>query len=161
MVGSWHTRRLATIGVAAVFILATSGCYYAGSAITPENGALWCPAGVDLGPGHISSGGNGSGDSGTLWQPAPTAVTLRFEVTNSDMGLPVGATAVSTTTAEVSFGVVWDGTKSTGIKSIPWNGAPFVPAVFVQDFYSASFHITWWLMAVDAAGKEVGFTCSP
>ncbi len=159
MLGSGLTRRLATIGFATAFVLATSGCYGASSTVANGGGGLWCPVGVDLGPGHISGGGNGSGDEGSMWQPAPTAVTLQFQVTNSDTGWPIEAAAWLSFISAPSFGTVWDGTTSTGAKSIAWNGAPF--AVVVDIPADVSFHMSWWIMAFDAAGNEVGFTCRP
>jgi hypothetical protein len=151
MVGSRHTRRLAAIVLASACIFATSGCYVGRSTVGPDNAYLMCPAGVDFGPGKISSGGDTSYLS--LWQPAPTAVNIQFAVMSSDATQPISVDAGST-----SFGVVWDGTHSTGTKTIRWSGAPFVLHVQTRNLA----HMDWWIEALDATGKEVGFTaCMP
>jgi hypothetical protein len=151
--------RLAAIGLAAALIFTASGCYCGSTNITAAlGGAMYCPVGVDLGPGHISSGGDTGGGRTPLWQPAPTTVTLQFAVTSSNAVRPIEVVAWLNFSLTVSLGIVWDGTKSTGTKSIPWSGATeFVP-VPIQPV-NADYHLNWWIMALDARGKEVGFTC--
>ena len=159
MVGFAHARRLAAIVLAAALPFAASGCYVGSSTMGPDHVGIMCPLGVDLEPGKISHGGD-TADYLTLWQPDPTAVIVQFAVTDSDSTGPITVDAefLPTPTPSWSLGVVWDGTHSTGTKSIPWSSGT---AFWLYVHTPKLAHVVWWMMALDSSGKEVGFTCVP
>ncbi len=140
-------RRVATAALLAAFIVTMSGCTFVTSIVGPDRPIIGCPDTADLGPGHISVGS--PSDGGFMWKPAANVASLRLAVTSSDAGQPITMAA-----GTESFGVVWDGSRSTGTSTIPWSGSnAFI--LFVTSPTVA--HMTWWIMAIDSAGNEVGF----
>jgi len=169
VVGSRHTRRLAALVLAGVFIFGASGCYV-GNSTTSDVRGFWelsCPSGVDLGPGKITGGGDTTSSFG-LWQAAPTAVSVQFAVMSSDSTNPITADPeYAPGLPTPSLGVVWDGTRSTGVKSFPMIPTPTGALPFFVQAYALPYtplfaHMRWWMRALDAAGKDVGFVdCLP
>jgi hypothetical protein len=168
MVGSSHTRRLTALVLAGVFIFAASGCYVGTTAVSPGYGSLLnCPSGVNLGPGKITGGGDTTSGDPSFWRPAPTAVSARFAVTSSDSNQRITVDAdyfVDSPNSFISLGVVWDGTRSTGPKTVPMVLSPTVGFAFFlyAEPTPVLAHMHWWMTALDAAGNEVGFVdCLP
>ena len=110
MVGSRHTRRLAAIVLAGVFIFAASGCYVGSSTVGSVDGDWLSPAHLALifGPGKITGGGDTTNFS--LWRAAPTAVSVHFAVTSSDSTLPTTVDAVYFIDASAPVRLVSSGT---------------------------------------------------
>jgi hypothetical protein len=92
-----------------------------------------------------------------MWRAAPTAVSVHFAVVSSDSTEPITVDVNDS----LSLGVVWDGTRSTGTKTLPsWLDLTGGFWLFARGPVNA--HMRWWMRAVDAAGKEVGFVdCVP
>lgn len=148
---SKRSGRFFVVLVAAVLMIVLSGCTIGTTEMTTDGFAM-CPVGVDLGPGHVSQT---SGDDALYWVPAPGTASLKFAVSSSDSLYPVTATAfLPFVGSETPFGVVWDGRQSTGPKTIPWSG----PVVLWLHSPQSHNHVNWWVMALDAKGKEVGFS---
>lgn len=153
-----HSRRWVAAAVAAVIVLVLPGCTLGWARIPPglDGDYIGCQVGADLGPGHASNIGTG----GTGWfVPAPGTVQLRFVIMNSDATQPIKAGVVLGTVTQ-HFGVVWDGVQSTGIKDLA-HSAPFQLLVWVTPAATQPIAASWWIMALDASGNEVGFTCAP
>jgi hypothetical protein len=156
MIGSTRSRRLGVLlgGVALVIIVA--GCTV---------GSTTIPAGSNAGLVECKGGPT----PGKYWVPGSGAQVLRFEVLSSDATKPMmGVTEIEGEGyfgGFVNAGRVWDGTKSTG--PIQWT-APALPKIPMYLFYedlsavepAQPSNTKWAFTALDANGKDVGFTCS-
>ena len=59
-----------------------------------------------------------------------------------------------------SFGTVWDGTKSTGAKYVPYTGDDVPLLIWTLGGTNAqTINVEWAFTALDAHGKDVGLTC--
>jgi hypothetical protein len=106
---------------------------------------------------HGGSEPSGSLDSG------PGATRVRFEVLSSDATQPLRAFLFASWEDSPSFGTVWDGTKSTGAKFLdvlPSRELPPLVIVTVNGSNSQTINVKWAFTALDANGKDVGFTCT-
>jgi hypothetical protein len=115
-----------------------------------------CPTGVDLGAGHISHGTDD--DVGALfWVLPPQAERLQFAVIDANTALPIEAEAGDWRENVVSFGTVWDGTRSTGPQQIEYPYLYAAIAIATPEPVARSVDVTWSIAALDAEGQEVGF----
>jgi hypothetical protein len=150
MIGSTRSRRLGVLlgGVALVIIVA--GCTV---------GTTTIPAGQASALVECNAGPT----PGKYWVAGPGAVEVRFQVLSSDATEPLAA-IVGTGAGWPglgSFGTVWDGTKSTGPKQWAgdWNGS--ISLVYGDwSPVAQTSNTKWAFTALDANGKDVGFTCT-
>jgi hypothetical protein len=128
-------------------------------------------AGCTVGTTSIPAGQAGqaiacraSAPTATIWVPGPEAQYLRFEVLSSDATEPLRAVVFGNIwgggEGGADFGTVWDGTKSTGPKQVPLPNN-LIPLVIMPADGPATqtIQVTWSFTALDANGKDVGFTC--
>jgi hypothetical protein len=138
----------------AVLLIAVAGCTAGTTTIAAGQGG-W------LG-GCTADGPTPKGQ----WVPGPGATRLRFEVTNSDATQPIRAQVLWRIFSwgegdSRDFGIVWDGTKSTGPKQVDLPGPEFVLWITTPSTTaSQEIHVDWIFTALDANGNDVGFTCA-
>jgi hypothetical protein len=154
MIGSKRSRRLGALLAGAALVIAVTGCTVGTTSILARqsSGVAECKVGSS---------------TGLLWVTAPGTQDLRFEVLNSDATEPLEAIAVLGIQGGPSFGTVWDGTKSTGPKQVrltTTGESRLVGLVLAMDDgfpADQTNNTTWAVAALDANGKDVGFTsCS-
>jgi hypothetical protein len=150
MIGSKRSRRLGGLLAGAALVIAIAGCTI---------GTTTIPAGEDTGLVECKSGSS----TGPVWVTGPGTGQLRFQVLSSDATKPLRAVLVGPGGGTSSFGIVWDGTKSTGPKQLQMGAGAFLGVVlWYEDHVPVAQTTTtkWMLEALDANGKDVGFTCS-
>jgi hypothetical protein len=153
MIGSTRTRRLGALLAGAVFVIALVGCTV---------GTTNIPAGQSFELAQCTAGST----RGPSWAPGPGVARLRLEVLSSDARQPLRAEAFSGLAEDPysDFGTVWDGTKSTGPKHafLPGGfsdtGLVVVYFLRVGSLSTPDINVKWALTALDANGKDVGFT---
>jgi hypothetical protein len=155
--------RLGGMLVAAAMVLLVSGCTVGKTTIPPSpystsSANLKCPSGVDLGPGHTSYASNGDK---TYWRPGAGATSVRLHVTAASTTLRIAAYYhyPSLFGGSEGFGLVWDGTRSTGVRQVPLQTWAGIAAFTVNSggVVKNNIDVTWTLTAVDAQGQDVGF----
>jgi hypothetical protein len=151
MIGSKRSRRLGALLAGAALVIAVAGCTVGTTSI---------PAGVNAAVIECRGGPT----PGTFWLPGPGTQQVRFQVLSSDAPKPlVGLVAIDSVLG--GLGTVWDGTKSTGPQTFSRSDLADVKlglGLGYQDGSGAaqSSNTTWVFTALDANGKDVGFTCS-
>jgi hypothetical protein len=154
MIGSKRSRRLGGLLAGAALVIAIAGCTVGTTSI---------PAGNISGIAECKGGPT----PGKWWVPGPGAQVLRFEVLSSDATKPLIAVTAFEGNGPFgpigSLGRVWDGTKSTGPKQWTVPAIPYLPmALYYEDNVGVAqtSNTTWAFTALDANGKDVGFTCT-
>jgi hypothetical protein len=158
MIGTTRSRRLCAGLAGAVLLIAIAGCT-AGTTTIAAGNSGWlgmCPR-------------DGATPS-AFWDPGPDARYLRFEAMGSDATQPLSAEAdwgPFTGNGEwLDFGLVWDGTKSTGPKQVDLRSLQLGIPEFIlwistpNTTASQEIHVDWIFTALDADGNDVGFTCT-
>lgn len=148
MIGITRSRRLGALLAGAALVIA-AGCTVGTTSIPAGQGLklIECTAGRTRGP---------------YWQAGPGATRLRFQVLSSDATQPLEALMLVGTPDPISFGTVWDGTKSTGPKLIDASFLLFPLFIVPKNVPNAeTINVTWAFTALDANGNDVGFSCYP
>lgn len=148
MIGSTRSRRLGAVLAGAALVVTVAGCTVGTSAI---------PAGQQFDLIECTAGPT----PGTYWRPGPGATYVRFQVLSSDATQPLEALVFSINPDQgASFGTVWDGTRSTGPKTVAYPGNDIPLLIRTPNGPTArTVNATWAFTALDANGKDVGFTC--
>jgi hypothetical protein len=148
MIGSTRSRRLGAVLAGAALVVTVAGCTVGTSAV---------PAGQQFDLIECTAGPT----PGTYWRPGPGARHLRFQVLSSDATQQLEALVFSVSPDQgASFGTVWDGTKSTGPKTVAYPGNDIPLVLWAPNGPAAqTVNATWAFAALDADGKDVGLTC--
>lgn len=151
MIGRTRSRRLGALLAGALLVVTIAGCTVGTTSI---------PAGDRYGFVHCTAGPTQGGS----WIPGPGATRLRFEVLSSDATQSLEAFLWLYWTDSPTFGTVWDGTKSTGPKYIDVSGLSssqqYPLVIRSSSLASQTTNVKWMFTALDANGKDVGFTCT-
>jgi hypothetical protein len=148
MTGFKRSRRIGALLAGAAIVVTVAGC---------TAGTTTIPAGQSAQMIACTAGPT----PGDFWVPGPGATHLRIHVTKSDSTKPLGAGVLRFDSSDGYFGIVWDGTKSTGPQEIVvWGGQSELLFLGVENGpTSQPINASWTLTALDYTGKDVGLTC--